>query len=51
MATIEIGAIKAGQSAHLNAYFWSFLAYIFLGEVLEFYHIIGIVLIAKLEYI
>jgi drug/metabolite transporter (DMT)-like permease len=46
MATIEIGANKAGQSAHLMPIFGAILAYIFLGEVLEFYHIVGIVLIA-----
>jgi drug/metabolite transporter (DMT)-like permease len=46
MATIEIGANKAGQSAHLMPIFGAFLAYVFLDEVLEFYHIVGIVLIA-----
>ena len=46
MATIEIGANKAGQSAHLMPIFGAILAYIFLGEVLEFYHIVGIVIIA-----
>ena len=46
MATIELGANKAGQSAHLMPIFGAFLAYIFLHEVLEFYHIIGIILIA-----
>ena len=46
MATIEIGANKAGQSAHLMPIFGAILAYIFLDEVLEFYHIVGIVLIA-----
>ncbi|WP_368029104.1 DMT family transporter [Arcobacter sp. s6] len=46
MATIELGANKAGQSAHLMPIFGAFLAYIFLDEVLEFYHIIGIILIA-----
>lgn len=46
MATIEIGANKAGQSAHLMPVFGAFLAYIFLDEVLEFYHIVGIFLIA-----
>jgi drug/metabolite transporter (DMT)-like permease len=45
-ATIEIGANKAGQSAHLMPIFGAFLAYIFLDEVLEFYHIVGIILIA-----
>ena len=46
MATIEIGANKAGQSAHLMPIFGAILAYIFLDEVLEFYHMVGIVLIA-----
>jgi drug/metabolite transporter (DMT)-like permease len=45
-ATIEIGANKAGQSAHLMPIFGAFLAYVFLDEVLEFYHIVGIILIA-----
>ena len=45
-ATIEIGANKAGQSAHLMPVFGAFLAYVFLDEVLEFYHMVGIVLIA-----
>lgn len=46
MATIEIGANKAGQSAHLMAIFGAFLAYIFLDEVLQFYHMVGMILIA-----
>lgn len=46
IATIEVGANKAGQSAHLMPIFGAFLAYIFLDEVLEFYHIVGIILIA-----
>ena len=46
MATIELGANKAGQSAHLMPIFGAFLAYIFLDEVLEFYHIVGIIFIA-----
>ena len=46
MATIEIGANKAGQSAHLMPIFGAILAYIFLDEVLEFYHMVGIILIA-----
>lgn len=46
MATIEIGANKAGQSAHLMPIFGAILAYIFLDEVLQFYHIVGMILIA-----
>ena len=46
MATIEIGANKAGQSAHLMPIFGAFLAYIFLDEVLQFYHMVGMILIA-----
>ena len=45
-ATIEIGANKAGQSAHLMPIFGAILAYIFLDEVLQVYHIIGMILIA-----
>lgn len=45
-ATIEIGANKAGQFTHLMPIFGSVLAYIFLGEVLHAYHIMGIILIA-----
>ncbi|MDY0051121.1 MAG: DMT family transporter [Aliarcobacter sp.] len=46
MATIEIGANKAGQSAHLMPIFGAILAYIFLDEVLQFYHMVGMILIA-----
>jgi drug/metabolite transporter (DMT)-like permease len=46
MATIEIGANKAGQSAHLMPIFGAFLACIFLDEVLQFYHMVGMILIA-----
>ena len=45
MATIEIGANKAGQSAHLMPIFGAILAYFFLEERLEIYHLIGILLI------
>jgi drug/metabolite transporter (DMT)-like permease len=41
----KIGASKTGQFAHLMPIFGSILAYIFLGEVLEAYHIIGMVLV------
>mgnify|MGYP005992641379 CR=1 FL=1 len=46
MATIEIGANKAGQSTHLMPIFGATLAYIFLDEVMHFYHIVGLILIA-----
>ena len=47
----EIGAAKAGQFTHLMPLFGSFLAYIFLGESLSFYHIIGALLIAAGIYL
>jgi len=37
----KIGANQVGQFTHLMPVFGSILAYIFLGEVLHFYHIIG----------
>lgn len=40
-----IGAAKTGQFAHLMPLFGAILAYIFLGETLKFYHIIGALLI------
>ncbi|RLA08383.1 MAG: EamA family transporter [Gammaproteobacteria bacterium] len=40
-----IGATKTSQFAHLMPIFGSFLAYIFLDEVLHFYHIVGMTLI------
>ncbi len=45
ISTIEIGANKAGQFTHLMPIFGSIIAYIFIGEKLEFYHFIGILLI------
>ncbi len=42
----HLGADKTGQFTHLMPVFGSFLAYIFLGESLEWYHLGGIVLIA-----
>lgn len=45
MATFEIGANKAGQFTHLMPIFGAFLAFIFLGETLEFYHLIGVLFI------
>ena len=41
----HIGAYKTGQFTHLMPLFGSFLAYIFLGERLEWYHLGGIVFI------
>jgi len=41
-----IGAAKTGQFTHLMPIFGTILAYIFLDEVLEYFHIIGAVLIA-----
>lgn len=38
----EIGAEKTGQFTHLMPIFGSLLAFLFLGETLEFYHFIGI---------
>ena len=37
----EIGADKTGQFTHLMPLFGSFLAFIFLGETLELYHLLG----------
>lgn len=42
----KIGADKTGQFTHLMPIFGSILAFIFLGEVLEYYHIIGGLFIA-----
>ena len=44
-AIIEIGANKAGQFTHLMPIFGAILAYLFLGERLEMYHIFGILFI------
>lgn len=41
-----IGAGRAGQSAHLMPVFGTVLAVVFLGERLDWYHLVGIVLIA-----
>lgn len=40
-----LGAAKTGQFAHLMPLFGAVLAYIFLGETLEFYHVVGAALI------
>lgn len=45
-ATLEVGANKAGQFAHLMPIFGAGLAYVFLDEVMQTYHIVGIILIA-----
>jgi drug/metabolite transporter (DMT)-like permease len=42
----NIGAEKTGQFTHLMPIFGSFLAFIFLGETLKYYHITGALLIA-----
>jgi len=47
----SIGADKTGQFTHLMPVFGSFLAYVFLGESLEWYHLGGIVLIGCGIYI
>lgn len=46
MATVEVGVNKAGQFTHLMPIFGSILAYIFLGETLKLYHLVGILFIA-----
>lgn len=51
ISTIELGANKAGQFAHLMPIFGAVLAYTFLDEVLEFYHFIGILLITTGIYL
>lgn len=51
ISTIELGANKAGQFAHLMPIFGAVLAYVFLDEVLEFYHFIGILLISSGIYL
>lgn len=45
-AIVEIGASKAGQFTHLMPFFGAVLAFIFLGERLELYHLFGILFIA-----
>lgn len=42
----KIGANKVGQFTHLMPIFGSILAFVFLGERLEVYHIIGAIFIA-----
>ena len=43
---VEIGANKAGQFTHLMPIFGAILAFYILDEVLEVYHLIGIIFIA-----
>lgn len=43
---MEIGADKTGQFTHLMPIFGSFLAFLFLDEKLELYHLLGISFIA-----
>ena len=50
-AISEVGANKAGQFAHLMPLFGSVLAYIFLGETLKTYHLIGAGFIASGIYL
>ncbi|WP_122893589.1 DMT family transporter [Arcobacter peruensis] len=45
-AIVEIGASRAGQFTHLMPIFGAILAFIFLGERLEMYHVFGILFIA-----
>jgi len=40
-----LGAAKTGQFAHLMPLFGAILAYIFLGETLKSYHVVGAILI------
>ncbi len=42
----EIGAEKTGQFTHLMPIFGSTLAFVFLGERLQFFHLVGAVFIA-----
>lgn len=51
IATFEVGANKAGQFTHLMPIFGAFLAYIFLDEVLQNYHIMGMFLIGTGIYL
>lgn len=51
ISTMEVGVNKTGQFTHLMPIFGAVLAYIFLGEVLEFYHFIGIILIGTGIYL
>jgi drug/metabolite transporter (DMT)-like permease len=50
-AIVAIGANKAGQFTHLMPILGSILAYFFLGETLEVYHLFGIIFIASGIYL
>lgn len=50
-AILEVGANKAGQFTHLMPIFGAILAYIFLDETMQFYHFVGILLIAMGIYL
>lgn len=45
-AILEVGPNKAGQFTHLMPIFGALLAYIFLDELIQSYHIVGMMLIA-----
>ncbi|MDD2894788.1 MAG: DMT family transporter [Aliarcobacter sp.] len=51
ISTMEVGVNKTGQFTHLMPIFGAVLAYIFLGEVLELYHFVGIILIGTGIYL
>lgn len=51
ISTAQLSANVTGQFAHIMPIFGAILAYYFLGEVLEGYHFIGIVLIATGIYL
>ncbi len=50
-AILQIGAPKVGQFIHLMPLFGAILAYIFLGEHLKIYHVVGMALIGGGIYI
>jgi len=45
ISTPQVGANKAGQFAHIMPISGAILAYIFLDEVMYFYHLVGLILI------
>lgn len=51
ISTFEVGANKAGQFTHLMPIFGAVLAFVFLNERLEFYHLVGMILIASGIYL
>lgn len=46
VSTVQVGANKAGQFTHLMPLSGAILAYTFLGEMIQVYHLFGAVLIA-----